>query len=132
MVLKPVPANPRSSLWAWRRGCVTLARNPLELARGPCHQRVDESSDLRGDELALGVDHGHLGFGLEQSRKHLHELPGFDEVTRIHGAYGLAEEYPAQRYFRDARFLLFGGGTSEILKTVIAKETLRKPDRHYR
>jgi alkylation response protein AidB-like acyl-CoA dehydrogenase len=49
-----------------------------------------------------------------------------DQVTRIHGAYGLAEEYPAQRFFRDGRFLLFGGGTSEILKTVIAKETLKK------
>ncbi|OPY69287.1 MAG: Acyl-CoA dehydrogenase [Syntrophorhabdaceae bacterium PtaU1.Bin034] len=54
-----------------------------------------------------------------------------DEVTRIHGAYGLAEEYPAQRYFRDARFLLFGGGTSEILKTIIARDTLRKPDHRY-
>ena len=49
-----------------------------------------------------------------------------DEVTRIHGAYGIAEEYPAQRYFRDARFLLFGGGTSEILKTLIARDTLKK------
>jgi len=54
-----------------------------------------------------------------------------DEVTRIHGAYGIAEEYPAQRYFRDARFLLFGGGTSEILKTIIAKDTLRQPERRY-
>ncbi len=49
-----------------------------------------------------------------------------DEVSRIHGAYGLAEEYPAQRYFRDGRFLLFGGGTSEILKTIIAKDTMKK------
>jgi len=48
-----------------------------------------------------------------------------DEVTRIHGAYGLAEEYPAQRFFRDGRFLLFGGGTSEILKTIIARDTMR-------
>jgi alkylation response protein AidB-like acyl-CoA dehydrogenase len=31
-------------------------------------------------------------------------------------------EYDAQRYYRDARFLLYGGGTSEILRTVIAKE----------
>lgn len=52
-----------------------------------------------------------------------------DEVTRIHGAYGLAEEYDAQRYFRDARFLLFGGGTSEILKTVIARETIKNVSR---
>lgn len=48
-----------------------------------------------------------------------------DEVTRIHGAYGIAEEFPAQRFFRDARFLLFGGGTSEILKTTIARESLK-------
>lgn len=51
-----------------------------------------------------------------------------DEVTRIHGAYGLAGEYPAQRYFRDGRFLLFGGGTSEILKTIIAQETFKNFD----
>ena len=49
-----------------------------------------------------------------------------DEVSRIHGAYGLAQEYPAQRYFRDGRFLLFGGGTSEILKTIIAKDIMKR------
>jgi alkylation response protein AidB-like acyl-CoA dehydrogenase len=45
-----------------------------------------------------------------------------DECTRIFGSYGFAMEYPAQRYYRDARFLLYGGGTSEILKNIIAKE----------
>jgi alkylation response protein AidB-like acyl-CoA dehydrogenase len=45
-----------------------------------------------------------------------------DEATRIFGSYGFAMEYPAQRYFRDARFLLYGGGTSEILKGLIGRE----------
>lgn len=45
-----------------------------------------------------------------------------DEATRIFGSYGFAMEYEAQRYYRDARFLLYGGGTAEILRTVIAKE----------
>lgn len=45
-----------------------------------------------------------------------------DETTRIYGAYGYAMEYAAQRYFRDIRFTLYGGGTSEILKLIIAKE----------
>ena len=45
-----------------------------------------------------------------------------DQCTRIFGSYGFAMEYDAQRYFRDARFLLYGGGTSEILRTVIARE----------
>ena len=48
-----------------------------------------------------------------------------DEATRIYGSYGFAMEYPAQRYFRDARFLLYGGGTSEILKGLIGREVLR-------
>lgn len=45
-----------------------------------------------------------------------------DVCTRIFGSYGFAMEYDAQRYFRDARFLLYGGGTSEILRGIIAKE----------
>jgi alkylation response protein AidB-like acyl-CoA dehydrogenase len=45
-----------------------------------------------------------------------------DEAARIFASYGLAMEYPVQRYFRDARFLLPGGGTSEILRVVIARE----------
>ncbi len=45
-----------------------------------------------------------------------------DETTRIFGAYGMAMEMTPQRFFRDARFLLYGGGTSEILRNIIAKE----------
>ncbi len=48
-----------------------------------------------------------------------------DETTRIFGAYGIAEEYNVERLYRDARFLLYGGGTSEILKTYIARECLK-------
>lgn len=43
-----------------------------------------------------------------------------DEATRIFGAYGYSTEYPVQRFWRDTRFLLFGGGTSEILQVIIA------------
>ena len=45
-----------------------------------------------------------------------------DEASRIFASYGLATEYPVQRYFRDARFLLPGGGTSEILRVVIGRD----------
>ena len=45
-----------------------------------------------------------------------------DEAARIFASYGLATEYPVQRYFRDARFLLPGGGTSEILRVVIGRD----------
>src|SRR5437879_771736 len=45
-----------------------------------------------------------------------------DEASRIFASYGLAMEYPVQRYFRDARFLLPGGGTSEILRLIIGRD----------
>ena len=48
-----------------------------------------------------------------------------DQATRILGAYGYAREFSAERYLRDIRFTLYGGGTSEILKLIIAKEMTR-------
>lgn len=45
-----------------------------------------------------------------------------DQAARVFASYGFAMEYPVQRYLRDIRFTLIGGGTSEILKLVIAKE----------
>jgi butyryl-CoA dehydrogenase len=45
-----------------------------------------------------------------------------DEASRIFASYSYALEYPIQRYWRDARFTLFGGGTNEILKINIARE----------
>jgi alkylation response protein AidB-like acyl-CoA dehydrogenase len=48
-----------------------------------------------------------------------------DEATRIFGAYGYSMEYNVQRYYRDDRFLLYGGGTHEVLQTTIARQYLR-------
>jgi alkylation response protein AidB-like acyl-CoA dehydrogenase len=45
-----------------------------------------------------------------------------DKATRILGSYGYAREFAAQRHFRDIRFTLYGGGTSEILKLIIARD----------
>jgi butyryl-CoA dehydrogenase len=45
-----------------------------------------------------------------------------DQASRVLASYGYATEYPIQRYLRDARFTLIGGGTSEILKINISKE----------
>jgi alkylation response protein AidB-like acyl-CoA dehydrogenase len=44
-----------------------------------------------------------------------------DEATRIFGAYAYSMEYTPQRYYRDNRFLLYGGGTHEILQPNIAR-----------
>lgn len=45
-----------------------------------------------------------------------------DKAARVLASYGFSMEYPVQRHLRDVRFTLIGGGTSDILKLVIAKE----------
>jgi butyryl-CoA dehydrogenase len=50
-----------------------------------------------------------------------------DEASRVFASYSFATEYPVERYFRDARFLLWGGGTSEILRLIIGRDLERAP-----
>ena len=45
-----------------------------------------------------------------------------DDATRIFGAYGAAMDMNIQRYFRDARWLLYGAGTQTIILSIIAAE----------
>lgn len=48
-----------------------------------------------------------------------------DEAVQIHGGYGYMMEYPVQRYWRDARIGTIGGGTTEIMKEIIADRMIR-------
>ncbi len=48
-----------------------------------------------------------------------------DKAARVHASYGFASDYAIQRYLRDVRFTLIGGGTSEILTTNIARSLTR-------
>jgi alkylation response protein AidB-like acyl-CoA dehydrogenase len=41
--------------------------------------------------------------------------------VQVHGGYGYMMEFPAQRAWRDARLGPIGGGTTEIMKEIIAK-----------
>jgi alkylation response protein AidB-like acyl-CoA dehydrogenase len=51
------------------------------------------------------------------------------EALRVHGGYGYSAEYPIERLYRDAPFLLIGEGTSEIQKLVIARQLLERHKR---
>ncbi|HJT37043.1 MAG TPA: acyl-CoA dehydrogenase family protein [Actinomycetota bacterium] len=44
-----------------------------------------------------------------------------DEALQVHGGYGYMMEFPVQRAWRDARLGPIGGGTTEIMKEIIAK-----------
>ncbi len=45
-----------------------------------------------------------------------------DQAVQIHGGYGYMKEYQVERFFRDAKLLEIGEGTSEVQRMVIAKE----------
>ena len=44
------------------------------------------------------------------------------EAIQVFGGYGYTEEYPVERYFRDAKVTEIYEGTSEIQRIVIAKQ----------
>jgi acyl-CoA dehydrogenase len=46
------------------------------------------------------------------------------DCVQMFGGYGYMREYPIERFFRDVRLLTIGGGTSEIMKDIIAKQIL--------
>jgi alkylation response protein AidB-like acyl-CoA dehydrogenase len=44
-----------------------------------------------------------------------------NHAVQLHGGYGCMEEYPVARFYRDAKLLEIGEGTSEIQRLVIAR-----------
>lgn len=43
------------------------------------------------------------------------------DCLQMHGGYGFIEEYDIARAYRDVRLVTIGGGTSEVMKEIIAK-----------
>ncbi len=47
------------------------------------------------------------------------------DATQIHGGYGFMNETPVARFYRDAKILEIGEGTSEVLRMIIARSSGR-------
>lgn len=79
---------------------------------------------------ACSLKNKRLPFAKEAMMAKVHAceaaLMAVEEARRIHGAYGYSKEYAVERLFRDAGFLLYGGGTHEILNLNIARAVLKK------
>jgi len=46
------------------------------------------------------------------------------DCVQLHGGYGYMREYAVERFARDARLMTIGGGTSEIMRDIIARAVL--------
>lgn len=51
-----------------------------------------------------------------------------NESVQIHGGYGFTKDFPAEKFFRDAKLCTIGEGTSAIQKMVIAREIRKDVD----
>jgi alkylation response protein AidB-like acyl-CoA dehydrogenase len=49
-----------------------------------------------------------------------------DDAIQIFGGYGYIKEYPVERYWRDARLMRIGEGSSEIQHLIISREWLKQ------
>lgn len=47
------------------------------------------------------------------------------EGIQIHGGYGYTKDFPAEKFYRDAKLCTIGEGTSEIQKVVISRELIK-------
>jgi alkylation response protein AidB-like acyl-CoA dehydrogenase len=50
------------------------------------------------------------------------------EAMRVHGGYGYIKESPVERYYRDAPLMIIGEGTNEVMRLLIARQLLRRPE----
>ena len=46
------------------------------------------------------------------------------KAIQIHGAMGLSDEYPVERYFRDARTMTIPEGTTQMQKLIVWRDIL--------
>ena len=44
------------------------------------------------------------------------------EAVQVHGGYGYIEEFPVARFYRDAKVLEIGEGTSEVQRLILARD----------
>ncbi len=86
-----------------------------------------EASKLLVYKAAWMKDQG-LNYGAEASAAKLFCSESCNEIAseaiQIHGGYGYIKDYPAEKYFRDARVTTLYEGTSEIQRIVISRHLL--------
>jgi alkylation response protein AidB-like acyl-CoA dehydrogenase len=85
----------------------------VEAARALVH----EAARLRdlGEPHAVAAAHARLAAGQAA-------VCAADDALQVFGGYGYSREYPAERFYRDARFTGFGEGDPSALVGQIARD----------
>lgn len=81
---------------------------------------VYRAADLRAQNIPCGKEAAMAKLFASQTA-----MDTAIEAVQIFGGYGYTEDYPVERYFRDAKVTQIYEGTSEIQRIVISKHVLR-------
>jgi alkylation response protein AidB-like acyl-CoA dehydrogenase len=87
----------------------------LQAAKMLMHRAADRK--IRGESFVKEAAQAKL-YASEISREVA------NEGIQIHGGYGYTKDFPAERYYRDAKLNEIYEGTSEILRNTIASQLL--------
>ena len=105
---------------------------PISEQQGIQWKLADMAIDLEAARALLyraaaRVDAGH-GTAIDASiaKTYTNEMSRrvTDNAMQLFGAFGLSEEFPMERMFRDVRGMSIGYGTTEIHRSLIAREIL--------
>lgn len=125
------------------QGCLEMALNyakervqfgqPLARFQAIQFKLADMATQVESSRLmtyrAAWLRDNDMPFGKEAAMAKLTSSEMANDVARqavqIHGGYGFINEYAVSRFYRDAKILEIGEGTSEVQRMVIARALLK-------
>ena len=125
------------------QGCLEMALNyakervqfgqPLARFQAIQFKLADMATRVESSRLmtyrAAWLRDNDMSFGKEAAMAKLASSEMANDVARqavqIHGGYGFINEYAVSRFYRDAKILEIGEGTSEVQRMVIARALLK-------
>ncbi|WP_347489985.1 acyl-CoA dehydrogenase family protein [Desulfoscipio sp. XC116] len=91
---------------------------------GDIEEALEEKTD--GKEIGAAIE----DYAVECSIAKVHASETLDyvvdETVQIHGGYGYTQEFPAERFYRDARINRIFEGTNEVNRLIIPATLLRR------
>ncbi|WP_028660540.1 acyl-CoA dehydrogenase family protein [Nocardioides insulae] len=84
-----------------------------------------QAARIMADQALEALDAGELSIAdAARAKLFCTEVAGrvIDKCVQLHGGYGYIWEYPIARLYADTRVSRIYGGTSEVMKTIIAKD----------
>jgi len=93
------------------------------------HTELEAARSLVHQAAALKDSGGKMGSAASRAKLYASEMANrvVYKAVQIHGSLGYSRESEVERMYRDARVLTIYEGTSEIQRTIIARDLLSRP-----